>query len=248
MPTLPRLGVTTPATGDVARVAVEAALRDARCPLCRLVRLSEERRLWTYLYELTADIPVRKAFDRSLGWCPAHARLAADIAGQQDMVNGVRIARLYETVVMEYLDRTDAPSGPRSSPFRPRRAAVDVNPGSPCPVCEETRSREAADCKVLARLLAKAEGWAAYALGDGLCNPHFWAVLPLVAGELATALTADHRARLRRLQDLLYSLQHKQNHDVTEPTTPVEDQSWSEALWRFTGVRWERLILERRRR
>jgi hypothetical protein len=240
--------VTTPAPGDVARVAVEAALRQACCPLCRLVRLSEERRLWSYLYELTADIPVRKAFDRSLGWCPAHAWLAGEIAGQQDMVNGVRIARLYETVVMEYLDRTDGPTAPRNGPFRTRRTTVDVSPGSPCPVCEETRSRERADCKVLARLLAKPEGWEVYTQGDGLCNPHFWALQPLVTGELAAALTADHRARLRRLQDLLYGLQHKQNYDVTEPTTPGEDQSWSEAIWRFTGMRWERLILDRRRR
>jgi len=247
MPRLPRLGLS-PAPAGVVTADLEAALRQARCPCCRTARLSEERRIWSFLYELTSDMPSRQLFDRSLGWCAGHARLAQAVASRQDMVNGATIACLYETVVMEYLDRMESSTETRRpSRFSRTRDRSPFRPGSPCPICTGDADRQRTNAHALAAMLEDAGCRIQYVKSDGLCIPHFWNVLALAEPATANFLNNDHRARMEKLRDNLYGLQHKQNYDVAEPTTEEEDASWVEALWRFTGVAWNALLVERRR-
>ena len=52
-------------------------------------------------------------------------------------------------------------------------------------------------------------------------------------------LSQDHRRRMKRLRVNLRELHRKQAHDVKEAPTAEEQESWREALWRFTGVHWD---------
>lgn len=204
--------------------------------------------MWSYLYELTSDIPSRKLFDRSLGWCRSHANLAQAIASRQDMVNGARIARLYETAVMEYMDRLKTGSEAKRTPrFAPPSDPPAGLIATSCPACTGEKDRQHANARTLAAMLQADNLRNLYFACDGLCIPHFGAVLPETDPATAAFLRGDHLARMERLRTNLYGLQHKQNHDVHEPTTTEEDGSWVEALWRFTGVTWNALLIGRRR-
>ncbi|MEK7215856.1 MAG: DUF6062 family protein [Chloroflexota bacterium] len=237
-----------PAPAGAVAADLKAALAQDRCPCCRVTRLSDERRIWSYLYELTSDLPSRKLFDRSLGWCRSHANLAQAIASRQDMVNGARIARLYETAVMEYLDRLMAGSeGKRPPRFALQSDSPPVLTGSTCPTCAGEKDRQRANARTLAGMLLEESLRDRYLASEGLCIPHFGVVLSVADPATAAFLRKDHLGRMERLQTNLYSLQHKQNYDVHESTTTEEDGSWVEALWRFTGVTWTALLIGRRR-
>ena len=61
----------------LAAVYLSRALKEEGCPICRRVRESEERWIWTVLYELTGDPELYEKFAGSLGLCREHAALMA---------------------------------------------------------------------------------------------------------------------------------------------------------------------------
>jgi DNA polymerase IIIc chi subunit len=81
-----------------------------------------------------------------------------------------------------------------------------------------------------------------YQHSDGLCNPHFAQLLAKADWGVKNFLLADQKRRMERLEQNLWELQRKQSYDVHEAVTEDEAGSWMEAIWRFTGTSWSRLL------
>jgi len=195
------------------------ALAAPGCPLCRLVRIGEERWLSTLLYELSGDPLTHGELARTGGFCREHARLLAGLVERQALLTPAAVARLYETVVGALL-------------VKPRRLA---GPAQGCPACRYREGLVSHHAGVLARFLVGEEGRAAYRSSAGLCLPHFRLVASRASGEVRSWLEADFLARLSDLRRRLGELQRKQRYDVGEPLLPGEVGAWREALWRLGG-------------
>jgi hypothetical protein len=236
---------------------LERALREAGCPLCRIVRRHEEAWLFHTLWEFTGDPRVRQRFDESFGLCGPHARLLIRVV-EVHHLGGSGVARIYETVVSrfreELLELLPARRGVRHwlklSPAMPDPSSLEGLKGRSCPLCKAgARSAEGAVFFLLQALQDLKEGafWRrTFKESDGLCNPHLMLALRServrADPELWRFLIEDQLRRLEELQRRLYELQRKQSYDVREPVTPDEAESWQEAIRRFTGVDHETLL------
>lgn len=225
---------------------LKEALAKEGCPLCRLVREGEERWLWQVLYEFTGDPLIREELDRAFGLCHTHAHLLIKVVAEREFVGGDSIARIYETVVRRYRQQLGRalPEMKRDRQYEASRAVR----GEVCPLCLRREELELRKAHLLLRVLKDAERRASYKGSDGLCNPHLLLVLrEPVSSQLRGFLVADHLARLERLEMELAELQRKQRYDINEPINPEEARSWREAIWRFTGMEYDRPLIRRRR-
>ena len=200
----------------VPRMELLEAMTHPFCPLCRVLRIADERQVWSYLYEHSMDPESRRRFDASLGFCRHHAALAAMVVQERELVAGATIALFYESVI----------------------GAEPLSPTAVCPICEVGQARVRGEALAFARLLES--HWEAYEASAGLCLPH---LRELGQGQ---RLQDDQQRRMKRLRKNLRELHRKQAHDVKEAPTKEEQESWREALWRFTGVHWDGPLVKRR--
>ena len=208
------------------------ALREPGCPICRLVRESEERWIWTLLYEFTGDPEIHALLARSLGLCAPHADLMRKVVEGRRLMTPSGVARLYETVV-------------KALEGELRQGRLRGNAKKPeCPLCTYAKNTAERQAYFLARLLSTREWRKEYEASDGLCWPHVRQVLAQAPREVQGWLTQDFAGRLERLRRNLSELQRKQRYDVPEPVTPEEADSWREALWRLGGMAFEGLLVE----
>ncbi len=199
------------------------------CPLCRMVRESEEQWTWTLLYEFTGDPEIHEKFARAGGLCAEHAELVRKITEKRQLVTPSGVARLYETVTKEFLA-----SLARERPAEARQE---------CPLCRYRDQATARYAYFLAVTLAEPEWQEAFAKSDGLCISHFNAVIAQADRNVVAFLKDDQTRRLRDLLHRLQELQRKQRYDVPEPLTPEEIASWREALWRYGGMTFPDLLV-----
>ncbi len=199
------------------------------CPLCRMVRESEEQWAWTLLYEFTGDPEIHEKFARAGGLCVEHAELVRRVVEKRQLVTPSGVARLYETVTREFLKAL-----PRMQP---------VEDHQQCPLCYHRDQSAARYAYFLATTLTKPEWQEAFSHSDGLCIPHFNMVIAQANQDVVKFLVDDQSRRLRDLLHRLQELQRKQRYDVHEPLTPEEIASWREALWRFGGMHFEDLLV-----
>ncbi|HKZ50268.1 MAG TPA: DUF6062 family protein [Dehalococcoidia bacterium] len=251
---------------EMVFLALERALQQGSCPVCRVVREGEEQRIWLLLYEQTGDPPLREVFNETLGFCHYHGHLATRIVYERELMAGSSVARMYETVVMRYRrtlqEISQAQGSPR--PFRrggilakglaSRGRAIPLR-GSPgpggtgmgeCMICVASQKALFAGVATLLRMLGHGEPRSAYTRSDGLCNPHFTLAISKAGREAKRFLMDEQERRMEGLQGRLFELQRKQSYDVDETVTPLEEQAWREAIWRFTGVHWDGLLVRRR--
>ena len=208
------------------------ALREPGCPICRLVRESEERWIWTLLYEFTGDPEIHALLARSLGLCAPHADLMRKVVEGRRLMTPSGVARLYETVV-------------KALEGELRQGRLRGNAKKPeCPLCTYAKNTAERQAYFLAQLLSTREWRKEYEASDGLCWPHVRQVLAQAPREVQGWLTQDFAGRLERLRRNLSELQRKQRYDVPEPVTPEEADSWREALWRLGGMAFEGLLVE----
>jgi len=208
------------------------ALREPGCPICRLVRESEERWIWTLLYEFTGDPEIHSLLARSLGLCAPHADLMRKVVEGRRLMTPSGVARLYETVV-------------KALEGELRQGRLRGNAKKPeCPLCTYAKNTAERQAYFLAQLLSTREWRKEYEASDGLCWPHVRQVLAQAPREVQGWLTQDFAGRLERLRRNLSELQRKQRYDVPEPVTPEEADSWREALWRLGGMAFEGLLVE----
>jgi hypothetical protein len=211
----------------LAAVYLSRALKEEGCPICRRVRESEERWIWTVLYELTGDPELHEKFAQSLGLCREHAALMAKVVETRELVTPTSVARLYETVVSQVLQ--DLP--------RPNRG--------PCPLCELAEEAAERESFFLGKLLLDPEFWKAFQRSDGLCLPHFLRVWRLAPEKIRPSLLSDQRERFHRLLQNLREFQRKERFDVLEKPTEEEIRSWREALWRLSGMSFSEPLIKR---
>jgi len=202
-------------------------LGEKGCPLCRMVRESEEHWGWTLLYEFTGDPEIHERFAKAGGLCAEHGELIRRIVESRQLVTPSGVARLYETVTKEFLHR----------PSAQHPEARD------CPLCRYRRQAEERYTYFLADTLAEPDWQELFTRSDGLCMSHFELVMKHANREAAEFIQNDQSRRLRELLHLLQELQRKQRYDVPEPLTPEESASWHEALWRFGGMHFDHLLV-----
>jgi hypothetical protein len=234
---------------------LERALQQEGCPLCRIVRQHEEAWLFHTLWEFTGDPEVRKRFDESFGLCSPHARLMIRVAKGHHL-GGSGVARIYETIVWRFREKLTA-LFPPSSRWDLRRwlkipapdpepSALEELQGKPCSLCVASARTAEGAVFFLGQALQDSRWRRKYQASYGLCNPHLLQALRDEQvrrnSEVWEFLVEDHLQRLGELQHRLYELQRKQSYDVHEPVTQEEARSWQEAIWRFTGMRFETLL------
>lgn len=233
--------------GERAFIALERALKQRYCCICRLVRETEEQHIWFFLYEHTGDPPMRHRFDEASGFCHYHGQLAAGIVFEREMMSESAMARVYETVVMTYREKLEGLSRTNQG-----MKALGRNKGFPgipsaetCLVCDASKQAEAGYVGALLRSLDEECHRADYVHSDGLCNPHLALAVQKAQPDMKQFLLEDQERRMEGLQKRLSELKRKYSYDVNETPTPEERGSWAEALWRFTGVTWEELLIKR---
>ncbi len=199
------------------------------CPLCRMVRESEEQWTWTLLYEFTGDPEIHEKFARAGGLCAEHAELVRKVTAKRQLVTPSGVARLYETVTKEFLAGLARKRTPETR--------------QECPLCRYRDQAAARYAYFLAVTLADSEWQQAFVKSDGLCISHFNAVIAQADRNVVTFLNDDQTRRLRDLLHRLQELQRKQRYDVPEPLTPEEIASWREALWRYGGMTFPDLLV-----
>ena len=190
---------------------------------------------------------MRHRFDETLGFCHYHGHLAVNIVSEREMMTESSIARLYETAVMTYRERLEDISTAKRGPSPSHRAGKSLvrQTTAECMVCEASRQAVTGDIAALLRMLCHEEHRPVYIKSDGLCNPHFALAIQKVETNTSRFLLADQERRMKEVQRRLFELQRKQSYDVQEKPTIEEEHSWIEAVWRFTGVSWEGLLLKR---
>lgn len=219
------------------------ALRQEGCPVCRLLREGEERWLWHLIYEFTGDPGVRAKLDRAFGLCREHASLLIKVIEERELISGDGVARIYETIVARYGRRLEEVA---EELLRGRPRAREALQSEECPLCALDRKMEPMKVHTLLEAL-RDEGWRAeYRRSEGLCNHHLLLALEKSRDrQLGEFLLEDHLGRLERLGHDLSELQRKQRYDVDEPVTLEEARSWREAIWRFTGMKYDRPLIRR---
>lgn len=236
--------------GDLSErafISLDRALHQPLCCICRLVREMEEQHIWFFLYEHTADPPLRRRFDETSGFCHYHGHLAARIVREREMMSESAVSQVYETVVMTYREQLqEASRGKRGHKISMRGGKL---PGAAsadgCMVCEASRHAVAGSIAALLRLLQDENHRLTYVRSDGLCNSHLALALRKAEADARRFLLEDQERRMAGLQRRLSELQRKHSYDVQETPSPDERDSWAEAIWRFTGVSWGELLVRR---
>lgn len=210
---------------------LQETLAKPGCVLCRLTRESEEQWLWNLLYEYTGDPQIHARFADSLGLCGQHAELMRLIVEKRQLVTPSGVARLYDTVSQEELSHL-------SHSMKKGIAKVDD-----CPLCRYRAQVEERKASFLAHALADETWQKQFVSSDGLCQAHLETLLKQASRSVAQMLRDDHARRIESLSHLLQELQRKQRYDVPEELTPEEASSWREALWRFGGMHFDKLLV-----
>ncbi len=197
------------------------------CPICRLVRESEEWHLWLLLYEHSGDPEFHRRFSRSMGLCARHAKLLERIVVQRSLATPAAAARFYESLSAHA-----------------REALTNGVPRQNCELCRYTENTARRYAASQAKLLLSADGRHDYQRSSGLCLPHLVLVEREAGEEVRRYLRRDFIARLVKLEQNLRELQRKQRYDVHEELTAYEASAWKEALWRFGGMEFDELLTE----
>lgn len=85
------------------KARVLEGLKLGGCPICRLLRRTEERFIENILYEEVNDQEIREELGRTLGLCPYHAWMLVRIASRPGVLNGLGATIIYEDMLSEHL-------------------------------------------------------------------------------------------------------------------------------------------------
>ena len=235
---------------NISTVELEDAFGKDHCPVCRVIRENIEKYLWNLFYAFTSDPETHQNFKKSLGLCSQHSQLAVKIIRAGTSLSGTSMALLYETTIPYYLKKLDKVGRPTfgllnwlSSLWdKEISTSQEIFSKKPCPACRIEGQNRRMTISILADMLNKEEYRKLYQKSDGLCQPHFEALIKQFKtakeGQLITSfLVSEQKDRLELLKRRLGELRRKKKHDVTEEVTKEEARSWEEAVWRFSG--WE---------
>lgn len=222
------------------------------CPVCRLVESSTTHFLGSMFYENVNDIPARAHLRSSFGFCREHAWQVLE-GGLGDALG---ISIIYHDVFTNILRRLPAVSETAAAPgWRDRlrqftsrdhlleqvRAALQaLKPAKPCPACEQRMNTTQLVLAVLIDSLKKREDVAAaLAASDGLCLPHFAAVLEQTQDEHVFAtLIGSFRQRMEELNGDLGEFIRKNDYRFRGESMGRERNAGRRAIAKLTGEQW----------
>ncbi|MDX2162050.1 MAG: DUF6062 family protein [bacterium] len=225
------------------------ACAEPGCPVCRLLRRDVRRQIDTLLYEFVLDQGAQRRFRAGRGLCGAHGELLAE--GR----NALGTAALQFAVISDVLDALDSAVRERV-PLHSARffkgsggdaLATALDADLPCMVCAQRDQDERRYAEIIAGGLGDARLLAAYRESDGLCLPHFRAVLQAVRGlsshsgdarsqaERVRAVVAIQRAIWERLKDELAEFMRKSDFHNAAETMGAEADSWRRAIALLSG-------------
>ena len=169
-------------SADVVDAALDGALAEPGCPLCRLVDRGLERYFDSLLWELVNDPGVRQELRASLGLCPRHWWGLVHVE-QTRTHNVLGLAMLFQDVNEHIAEALGAPSSEDRSRLsrkgrRPSwRATAELVGGlARCPACKHEAWAEET---YLARLIERLETTALPNSGWSLCPEHLGAAVAL---------------------------------------------------------------------
>lgn len=196
------------------------ALGERGCPVCRLMRDTEERYWDFFLYEGFQDAGAATTLRRTVGYCHRHLR---QLRHHHDTFAGSSLAHASLEGALERLAE-----GPRRARVRPRLRPLS------CPVCEHLAGYERLALEALGRLLDRDdEVRTAYGEHGGLCFAHL--EIALARRVEAADMLREHGARrLGRLKDEVQRLHESYRYD-RESADGELASSWLRAFRALRG-------------
>jgi hypothetical protein len=183
---------------DLTSVAVERALEQEGCALCRLAHDHERRWLWLLLWEQVTDPEIRERIGVAWGFCRRHAWTLAHIE-RREFGGSLGTSIIYEDLTGRVLERCGGATpgtGPRQRARSGRSPDLSrVLPGQRCPTCAALEA-EARD-KVAWFARSVTEPWLVevYRRADGLCIDHLYRVLTRADAQARAWLVDVHTSR-----------------------------------------------------
>ncbi len=223
-----------------------AALAQPGCAFCRLLDETADRLVDAILFESVNDVGVREELNAARGFCRRHAALLVRTGG------ALGTATMMQGVIKVLLRALDDSGIEAGSPSRLRallraggngphpaaaRLAGGLAPQAPCPVCthEATFTEHYIDT-LLEQTAPGSPLAAAYAASDGLCLPHFRAVVARgQPGPALTALVAAQRVHWQRLDGELEEFLRKNDYRFQHEKFGAERDAWQRAISAVSG-------------
>lgn len=206
------------------------------CAVCSLLERDVARYLDTLLYELTVDPPTQTAFRASRGLCHDHTWILPDLN------NALSVGILYDAVLDELIKiAAQAQPKPLGALDRLRKGgaasglAQAIQPQKPCPACVVRDDAQRRYLQVLGEYANDARLRPAFEQSDGLCLPHFVALLNLTPDAANARLLIDVQAqKWTALKAELVEFLRKMDAHYHE-AMGTEATSWLRALARVAG-------------
>jgi hypothetical protein len=190
------------------------ALAETGCAFCVLTAAAAHRYLEAMLYEYVNDPGTRKAMATSLGFCPAHARLAREAR------DALGVAILYEALC-------------RGAASRIRKGHMPLV--GFCPVCRAEADAEQRYVRAFSTHIVEKDFEAQFLASDGFCLSHFQSVCESLADNAARELVRTHQAKtLETLAAQLRLFAEKHDYRNTTEFGP-EGDAWQRALEKLAG-------------
>lgn len=225
------------------------------CPVCGLLLHDEHRYIDSLLYEYANDPGVQRAFRRGRGLCNHHSWLLTHHHGY-----ALNLSFLFEAALDEVIDilasdhapvpgsRLEAALGGWFGAHGDARLADDLEPETPCLACASLCETEARYVATFAEYWSDAALQSAYQASQGLCLPHFRAVLRGIAAPHPRAQLIElQRAKWAALKDELNQFQVKSAFNYVGEPLGAEADAWRRAVASLTGGEHALLTLTRPR-
>ncbi|MGD8624187.1 MAG: DUF6062 family protein [Anaerolineae bacterium] len=226
--------------------ALQEALGQPGCPLCRLLADGADRLLDAVLWEMVNDPALRQELNQARGYCPRHTWLLV----REGAALGVAIlSRGVIQTLLRVLDENRAGGeadtgwqGFRRSrgrqPGKEREALVAaLEPQRPCPVCVQQAALEETLLHALLSGLHGAGALAAvYAESDGLCLAHFRQALAQAGSPSQSRPLVEAQQQVwQRLEAELAEFIRKKDHRFKDEPFGPERDAWRRALAALAG-------------
>jgi hypothetical protein len=164
--------------------ALLEACTSAVCPICTLMATGIERYFDSLLYEYVNDIGMREKFRQDFGFCNYHTY---QFISYND---GLAIALTHRDLLIEVLRRLDTPRGTQALLKR------DTNR---CEVCELALKLEDNNLTIMLSHLPDEKFQQRFRASEGLCLPHYKALLVRGGKTLPAWIHAFHQEKYQVL-------------------------------------------------
>ena len=199
---------------------IQDAMKRTGCPICSILRDLEEDTIKYMLYSQVNDPAVRRKLRQSLGLCPYHAWLLADIVRGNPEIDLLGPSIIYEDMLRTYLEERKDTSGE-------------------CFLCAKTREferiyiEEMASCIEIDPTMLDE-----YSRSRSvLCRRHYEMLLSHLDGVLRAKLKEIQLEKLKKILHNLSEYIRKQDYRVEEPPTYDEARAWLDAIIFLKGER-----------